>query len=43
MGGLLRFQQPQIIGRLGIIQEAHVRKTLHKKSDLASEIKGIGG
>ena len=26
-GGLLRVQQPQPLGRLGQIQEAHVRKT----------------
>ena len=26
-GGLLRVQQPQHLGRLGQIQEAHIRKT----------------
>ena len=44
-GGLMRVQEPQLIGRLGRIREAHVRKRdqknptfLQKLKELAAEV-----
>ena len=43
IGGLLRGQQPQPLWKPGEIREAYITKTGHKKFDLASEVKVIGG